>query len=112
MDAMPAQQAPAAPAEESKYASSQFNAKSEAEEELVFTSVTSQRDTEEMSAMADVDPLSNGDYGTPAIMRQPVAEPAMQPAPKSLNYPEGSLKTNGVDYDLPAYLRMGGNDMF
>lgn len=114
MDAMPAQQAPAsaAPVEESKYASSQFNAKSEAEEELMFTSVTSQRDTEEMSAMADVDPLSNGDYGTPAIMRQPVAEPAVQAAPKSLNYPEGSLKTNGVDYDLPAYLRMGGNDMF
>ena len=41
-----------------------------------------------------------------------MAEPAVQAAPKSLNYPEGSLKTNGVDYDLPAYLRMGGNDMF
>ena len=46
-------------------------------------------------------------------MRQP--EPAAQPAQaeqSSLKYPENSLKTNGVDYDMPAFLRMSGNDLF
>ena len=110
MNAMPSK----APVEESKYASSMFDAKAPVEEEIVLTQVTpSLRDTEEMAAMADTDPLSNGDYGTPAIMRQP--EPAAQPAQaeqSSLKYPENSLKTNGVDYDMPAFLRMSGNDLF
>ena len=113
MDVMPAQ-APAAPVEEVKFASAQFNAKAQAEEELVFTTVSSQRDTEEMSAMADVDTLSNGDYSNPANSRQTVSEPVMQPAQedRSLKYPENSLKTNGIDYNVPAFLRLGDNDLF
>ena len=113
MDVMPAQ-APAAPVEEAKFASAQFNAKAQAEEELVFTTVSSQRDTEEMSAMADVDTLSNGDYSNPANSRQTVSEPVMQPAQedRSLKYPENSLKTNGIDYNVPAFLRLGDNDLF
>lgn len=97
------------------YMSSQFDAKQPAyEEEIVMTATASMRETEEFSTVADEDQLSNGDYGTPAFTRsnaavEPVASMSRDSA--SLKYPEGSLKTNGVNYDEPAFLRLG-NDIF
>jgi len=67
-------------------------------------------ETEEMPGIADMDQLSNGDYGTPAYTRQTMAEMPTREVeePRNTNYAEGSLKTNGVDYDVPAFLRNGG----
>ncbi len=97
-----------------QFASPAFNAQAAAEEELVTTATATMPETQEMPEIADVDQLSNGDFTSPAFTRSnAMVEPVMQTASQSnLKYPEGSLKTNGVDYDLPAFLRMGGNDMF
>lgn len=113
MNAVPAAQPQVQP-EVQQYASAQFNAQASAEEELVFTTNASLPETEEMPAIADMDQLSTGNYETPTLSRSTMSEPAVQPAAeqRSLNYPEGSLKTNGVDYEVPAYLRMGGSDLF
>jgi len=96
-----------------QFASPAFNAQAAVEEELVMTTVSTLPETQEMPEIADMDQLSNGDYTSPAFTRSnAMVEPVMQPAGQNnLKYPEGSLKTNGVDYDLPAFLRMGG-DMF
>ncbi|WP_407441219.1 cell division protein FtsZ [Fibrobacter sp.] len=102
-----------APAAAANYASSRFDATAAAEEELVFTTTASLPETEEMPAVADMDTLSNGDYGTPAYTRQTMA--LQQSSTKEIRtpkYPEGSLMNNGVDYDMPAFLRMGGNEEF
>lgn len=102
-----------APSAATNYASSRFDATAAAEEELVFTTTASLPETEEMPAVADMDTLSNGDYGTPAYTRQTMA--LQQSSTKEIRtpkYPEGSLMNNGVDYDMPAFLRMGGNEEF
>lgn len=115
--AMPAVEAAPAPAmmqSPSQFASNQFNAQQPAyEEEIVTTATATLPETEEMPAIADMDQLSNGDYGTPAYTRSVAAvEPAATCDQSAFKYPEGSLKTNGVDYDVPAFLRMSGNDIF
>ena len=99
------------------FGSVNFNAQSQTcEEELVTTATATLPETQEMPEVADADLLSNGNYAsTPAYTRQQAAieQPAVQsapaPQPRNLKYPEDSLKTNGVDYDLPAFLRMGGD---
>lgn len=96
----------------SEFATRGFDATAPAEEELV-TATATLPETEEMPVIADVDQLSNGDYATPAFTRKTLAvqkEPEVQRA--SLTYPEDSLKTNGVNYEEPAFLRMGGSDIF
>ena len=101
----PEVQAPAA-----DFASAQFNAQSPAFEEKLMpqgVATVSLPETEEMPAIADMDQLSNGDYGTPAYTRQEQAF-TEETEPHNVNYAEGSLKTNGVDYDIPAFLRNGG----
>ena len=67
-------------------------------------------ETEEMPGIADMDQLSNGDYGTPAYTRQNSVESFKEEKEQShnVNYAEGSLKTNGVDYEIPAFIRNGG----
>lgn len=95
------------------FASAQFNAQAPAFEEKMMPqgiATTTLPETEEMPGIADMDQLSNGDYGTPAYTRQTMAEmPAREvEEPRNTNYAEGSLKTNGVDYDVPAFLRNGG----
>ena len=101
--------------EEQGYASSKFNAQAAVEEEIITTSA-SLRETEEVAAVADMDVLSTGACDIPTLQHLPLTDPAMtavQPEPqRNLKYPENSLKTNGVDYDVPAYLRMGDNDLF
>ncbi len=95
------------------FASAQFNAQAPAFEEKLMpqgVATATLPETEEMPGIADMDQLSNGDYGTPAYTRQTMAEmPAREvEEPRNTNYAEGSLKTNGVDYDVPAFLRNGG----
>ena len=95
------------------FASAQFNAQAPAFEEKLMPqgiATATLPETEEMPGIADMDQLSNGDYGTPAYTRQTMAEmPAREvEEPRNTNYAEGSLKTNGVDYDVPAFLRNGG----
>ena len=96
------------------FASAQFNAQSPAFEEKLMpqgVATVSLPETEEMPGIADMDQLSNGDYGTPAYTRQNSVEPAFKEEkeqPHNVNYAEGSLKTNGVDYEIPAFLRNGG----
>jgi len=107
MAAVPQPEVQAAAAD---FASAQFNAQSTAFEEKLMpqgVATVSLPETEEMPAIADMDQLSNGEYGTPAYTRQ---EPAFteEAEPHNVNYAEGSLKTNGVDYDIPAFLRNGG----
>ena len=100
--------------EEQGYASSKFNAQAPVEEEIITTSA-SLRETEEVAAVADMDVLSTGACDIPTLQHLPMTDPSMaavQPEPRNLKYPENSLKTNGVDYDVPAYLRMGDNDLF
>jgi hypothetical protein len=100
--------------EEQGYASSKFNAQAAVEEEIITTSA-SLRETEEVSSIADMDILSTGTNEIPTLQHLPMTDPSMaavQPEPRNLKYPENSLKTNGVDYDVPAYLRMGDNDLF
>lgn len=86
------------------FASAQFNAQAPAFEEKLMpqgVATATLPETEEMPGVADMDQLSNGDYGTPAYTRQTMAE---MPAREV----EDSTKTNGVDYDIPAFLRNGG----
>ena len=95
------------------FASAQFNAQAPAFEEKLMPqgiATATLPETEEMPGIADMDQLSNGDYGTPAYTRQTMTEmPAREvEEPRNTNYAEGSLKTNGVDYDVPAFLRNGG----
>ncbi len=95
------------------YASAQFNAQAPAFEEKMMpqgVATATLPETEEMPGIADMDQLSNGDYGTPAYTRQTMAEMPAREVEEShnTNYAEGSLKTNGVDYDVPAFLRNGG----
>lgn len=102
------------------YGSSQFNAQAQTcEEELVVTATATLPETREMPEIAEEDQLSCGNFNTPAYTRQQAAiESAEQVAPaapkeaRSLKYAEDSLKVNGVDYDMPAFLRMGGSDIF
>ena len=95
------------------FASAQFNAQAPAFEEKLMPqgiATATLPETEEMPGIADMDQLSNGDYGTPAYTRQTMTEmPAREvEEPRNTNYAEGSLKTSGVDYDVPAFLRNGG----
>ena len=95
------------------FASAQFNAQAPAFEEKLMPqgiATATLPETEEMPGIADMDQLSNGDYGTPAYTRQTMTEmPAREvEEPRNTNYAEGSLKTSGVDYDVPAFLRTGG----
>ena len=96
------------------FASAQFDAQSPAFEEKLMPqgiATVSLPETEEMPGIADMDQLSNGDYGTPAYTRQNSVEPSFKEEkeqPHNVNYAEGSLKTNGVDYEIPAFLRNGG----
>ena len=97
------------------YGSVQFNAQAPALEEKLMpqgVATVSLPETEEMPAIADMDQLSNGEYGTPAFSRQTMGEMAapVEESPRNTNYDEGSLKTNGVDYDIPAFIR--NRDMF
>ena len=106
MDVIP--QAPAV-----DYASAQFNAQAPAGEEMLMpqgVATATLPETEEMPGIADMDQLSNGDYGAPTYMRQTLVEMPVREEKEShnTNYAEGSLKTNGVDYDVPAFLRNGG----
>lgn len=101
----------AAPA--TNYSSPNFTTAAPAEEELVFTTTATMPETEEMPAVADMDTLSNGDYGTPAYTRQTMAlQQGVAKETRAPRYPEGSLMNNGVDYDMPAFMRMGGNEEF
>ena len=95
------------------FASAQFNAQAPAFEEKMMPqgiATATLPETEEMPGIADMDQLSNGDYGTPAYTRQTMAEMPTREVeePRNTNYAEGSLKTSGVDYDVPAFLRNGG----
>ncbi|MCQ2054479.1 MAG: cell division protein FtsZ [Fibrobacter sp.] len=109
-----------APAQPSVYASSAFNAQAPAyEEELVMTATANLPETREMPEVAEEDTLSCGNFETPAFSRQQATiEPVVNSAPvshvdpRTLKYPEDSLKTNGIDYDMPAFLRMSRNDDF
>lgn len=110
MDTLPQAEAQAPAAD---FASAQFNAQAPAFEEKMMPegiATATLPETEEMPGIADMDQLSNGDYGTPAYTRQTMAEMPTREVeePRNTNYAEGSLKTNGVDYDVPAFLRNGG----
>ncbi|WP_290740631.1 cell division protein FtsZ [Fibrobacter sp. UBA3718] len=100
------------------YAAPEFSATAPAAEESILgTPNASLPETQEFSAVADVDDM-NGvhetasvsamreeptNLGTPTFIRQQAL--AAAPAAKSTQYEAGSLKSNGVDYDVPAFLR-------
>ena len=104
------------------YAAPEFSATAPAAEESILgTPNASLPETQEFSAVADVDDM-NGvhetasvsamreeptNLGTPTYIRQQAL--AAAPAAKSTQYEAGSLKSNGVDYDVPAFLR--GNSL-
>jgi cell division protein FtsZ len=94
------------------FASAQFNAQAPAyEEKMVPQGIATATlpETEEMPGIADMDQLSNGDYGTPAYTRQTMAEMSAREVEESsnANSADNSSKAGGVDYDVPAFLRNG-----
>ncbi len=94
------------------FASAQFNAQAPAyEEKMVPQGIATATlpETEEMPGIADMDQLSNGDYGTPAYTRQTMAEMSAREVEESsnANSADNSSKASGVDYDVPAFLRNG-----
>jgi cell division protein FtsZ len=110
MGAVP--QAPEAQAPVMDFASAQFNAQAPAFEEKLMPqgiATATLPETEEMPGIADMDQLSNGDYGTPAYTRQTMAEMSAREVEESANAnsADSSSKVGGVDYDVPAFLRNG-----
>ena len=94
------------------FASAQFNAQAPAYEEKLMPqgiATATLPETEEMPGIADMDQLSNGDYGTPAYTRQTMAEMSAREVEESanVNSADNSSKASGVDYDVPAFLRNG-----
>ena len=100
------------------YAAPEFSATAPAAEESILgTPNASLPETQEFSAVADVDDMNGvhetasvsamreepANLGTPTFIRQQAL--AAAPAAKSTQYEAGSLKSNGVDYDVPAFLR-------
>ena len=100
------------------YAAPDFSATAPAAEESILgTPNASLPETQEFSAVADVDDMNGvhetapvsamheepANLGTPTYIRQQAL--ASAPAAKSMQYEAGSLKSNGVDYDVPAFLR-------
>lgn len=94
------------------FGSAQFDVQSPAYAEEVMpqgTATATLPETQEMPEIAEADQLSCGNFEEPAYVRQTISEPAVAPtAEHSTNYGENSMKTNGVDYEMPAFLRMGG----
>ena len=115
-------QAPAAPVNlaaamfspPSSFASSNFDANKGGfvEETVPAQSASSMRESEEMPAAAETDPLSNGsNFGSYAKQEQREND-YMTPAFKrnQSNY-DDALKESNIDYDMPAFMRMNA-DMF
>lgn len=107
----------------SSFSAPGFAAMAPAEESVLGTPNASLRETQEFSMSADVDDMNGShevqsasaaeDLSTPAYIRNTIAEqvvPAV-PAAKPIQHEEGSLKKDGVNYDVPAFLRgnMGGD---
>ena len=122
--AAPTRQASAAPVNlaaamfspASSFASPNFDAnKAGFAEETVAPSASSMRESEEMPAAAEADPLSNGSNfaGSYAKQEQRVEQnDYMTPAFKrnQSNY-DDALKESNIDYDMPAFMRMN-SDLF
>jgi cell division protein FtsZ len=111
MATVPETQAPAV-----DFASAQFNAQNPAFEEKmmpqgVATAVLSE--TEELPGLAEADKLSSGSYGESAFGSSSFVEPVVSENEGSRgNGVESSMKSEGVDYDKPAFLRNFGADIF
>lgn len=96
------------------FASRDFDATATSCEEEIIpqgTATATLPETEEMPAIAEVDPLSNEFIETPTYMRQTMSEQVVSaPIEESRNvtYSENSMKVKDVDYGVPAFLRMNG----
>ena len=111
----PMSQAAAMFAPPSSFASPNFDAKANFTEETVGGSTSSTlRESEELPAAAEADPLSNGNYAGSYAKQEQAAEqndPYKTPAfiRNQNNY--DALKERDIDYDMPAFMRMSA-DMF
>lgn len=96
-----------------RFGAMDFNAQQPAEESMTVKSETS-----EIEAVSDEDVYNRGldsrsatsAFSVPAYMRQqePAAEPAVKTRTVSRqDVAECAMKADGVDYNMPAYLRMG-----
>ena len=120
--AAPSRQTPATPinqaaamfAPDYTFASPKFDAKAGFAEETVPASTASTlRDSEELPAAADTDPMSNGNYASSYAKQEQRAEQDYStPAFKrnQSNY-DDALKESNIDYEMPAFMRMN-SDLF
>ena len=111
----PINQAAAMFAPDYSFASPKFDAKAGFAEETVQAPTTSTlRESEEMPAAADADPLSNGNYTGSYMKQEQNAEqndPYKTPAFMRNQNNYDALKERDIDYDMPAFMRMS-SDMF